>query len=301
MLPLNYHHLYYFWVASKTGRISQACQRLFLSQSALSMQIQQLERSFGKKLLHRSRRGVTLTPEGRIAFDYCERIFSQGEELAAALQPGSAAVPARLRLGISSAISRHVVTQILDCIRKIDRAVKTSIFGGANEDLQERLGKHRLDLVVSNVDFSSELGVEFRSRLAGTIPIHFVAVPRLRAQVRRFPADLAKLPMLLMAPENPVRKEVDLFLCRHKVAVTVEAEIEDFDLLQFLALRGQGVASIDALTVRQDVAHGRLTRLQRGPASIKEYIWFICGRHPKPNPILQDVIQELMEGFAVTA
>ena len=299
MLPLNYHHLYYFWATAKAGRISEACRRLFLSQSTLSTQIQQLERSFGKKLLQRGRKGVSLTSEGRIAFEYCERIFSQGEELASALHGGGPA-PARLRLGIAGSVSRHVVAQILERIYQIDRKLQVGILGGPQEDLRERLERHRLDLVVSNVDFSSQLGVEFRSRLAGTIPIHFVASPKLRGRVRLFPSDLSKLPMLLMAPENPVRKEVDLFLCRHKVSVSVEAEIEDFDLLQFLALRGHGVAAIDALTVAHEVSRGRLKTLHRGSVGIKEYVWFICGRHPKPNPILQEVMRELMEDFKVS-
>ncbi|MBI5625101.1 MAG: LysR family transcriptional regulator [Elusimicrobia bacterium] len=301
MLPLNYHHLYYFWMTAKAGRISRACQILLLSQSALSMQLQQLERSLAKKLLFRSRKGVSLTPEGRIAFEYCERIFSQGEELAAALQSGDDAAPPRLRLGIANPISRHVVSQILERVYRMAPRLRVGIMGGAHEDLRDRLEKHRLDLVVSNTDFSSQLGVEFRSRLVGTIPIQFVAVPKLGERIVRFPSDLSKLPMLLMAPENPVRKEVDLFLCRHEITVSVEAEIEDFDLLRLLALRGQGIAAVDALTVRQDVERGRLTKLHRKPLGLKEYVWFICGRHPKPNPILHRAMHELMEEFSIEA
>lgn len=297
MLPLNYHHLYYFWITAKAGRISEACRRLLLSQSTLSTQIQQLERSFGKRLLHRSRKGVELSPDGRIAFEYCERIFSQGEELAAALQPGEGIGPSRLRLGVAGSISRHVVAQILERVYGIDRNVRVSILGGAADDIRQRLEKHRLDLVVSNTDFSSELGVEFRSRLVGSIPFHFVAVPKLAREVRRFPSDLANLPMLLMAPENPVRKEVDLFLCRHKVRVSVEAEIEDSELIQSLALRALGVATLGALTVRADLAQGRLVRLDARSSNIRQYVWFICGRHPKPNAALQALMQELMEGF----
>ena len=85
MIPINYHHLYYFWIAAKTGRIGAASRELRLAQPTLSLQLQQLERSLGCALLVRGPRGVTLTAEGRIAFDYCERIFSQGAELAAAL------------------------------------------------------------------------------------------------------------------------------------------------------------------------------------------------------------------------
>ncbi|MBI2070081.1 MAG: LysR family transcriptional regulator [Elusimicrobia bacterium] len=299
MIPINYHHLYYFWITAKLERIGAASRRLYLAQPTLSLQIKQLERSLGRRLFERSRRGVRLTQEGRIAFDYCERIFSQGDELVAALQPGRTVRPALFRLGVAGPISRYVVLQILERAYGLNRRIRTSILGGSAEGLREQLEKHKLDLVVSNVDFSPQMGVEFRSRLAGTIPVYFVAPPRLKAKIRRFPADLSKLPMLLMAPENPVRKEVDQFLWRHKISVLVETEIEDAELIRFLALRGQGVAAMDALTARNDLARRRLVALHRKAVGVKECVWFISGRHPKPNPILQRVIQNLMGNFVV--
>ncbi|MBI4348673.1 MAG: LysR family transcriptional regulator [Elusimicrobia bacterium] len=299
MLPFNYHHLYYFWVTAKAGRISGACRQLLLSQSTLSMQILQLERSFGRKLLHRSRRGVELTSEGRIAFDYCERIFSQGDELAAAMRPEQAGAAPSLRLGVAEAISRRVVVQLLDVIHRMDRLIKVSIVGGTPDDLRARLEKHRLDLVLSNVEMATQLGVEFRSRLAGSVPFHFVAAPQIARRVRRFPADLATVPMLMRSPDNPVRKEVDLFLCRHKVRVSVDVEIGEADLLQTLALRGQGVAALDALAIREDVARRRLAVVNRRPVAIREHLWLVAGRHPKPNPALHAVLEHLMETFQV--
>ncbi|MBU2574708.1 MAG: LysR family transcriptional regulator [Elusimicrobia bacterium] len=299
MIPINYHHLYYFWITAKAGRIGAASRELYLAQPTLSLQIKQLERTLDKRLLERSRKGVKLTPEGRIAFDYCERIFSQGAELVAALQPGQAVTPAILRLGVTGPVSSYVVLQILEHAYGINRQVRISILGGPFNNLREQLEKHRLDLVVSNTDFSSQMGVEFSGRLAGTIPICFVAIPKLKARVGRFPADLSGLPILLMAPENPVRKDVDLFLCRHKIRVSVEVEIEDSELIRFLALRGRGVAAMDALTARKDIKSRRLMRLHRKDVGIKQNVWFVCGRHPKPNPILRRIIQSLMEKFTI--
>lgn len=299
MIPINYHHLYYFWVAAKTGRIGAASRELRLAQPTLSLQLQQLERSLGRALLVRGPRGVTLTAEGRIAFDYCERIFSQGAELAAALRPGEAAGPAVLRLGVSDSVSRGAVTQVLEHLHKLDAQLRVSILGAPAEDLRERLGQHRLDLVVSQVDFTPQLGVEFTGRLAGSIPLYFVAAPKVAARVSRFPSDLARVPMMLMSLENPARKEVDLFLCRHAVAVSVDVETEDSELIRYLVLRGKGTAALDALTVREDLANGRLRKLHpRGP-SIKERVWFINGRHPKPNPSLRRAIESLTDQFTL--
>jgi len=299
MIPVNYHHLYYFWITAKAGRIGEAGRELYLAQPTLSLQLKQLERALGNQLLVRSRKGVKLTAEGRIAFDYCERIFSQGAELVAALRPEQAQRAAILRLGVAGPISRHVVLQLLEHAHKIDRRVRISILGGPFDNLREQLEKHRLDFVVSTTDFSSQMGVEFTSRLAGAIPICFVAIPRLKARAARFPADLSELPLLLMAPENPVRKDVDLFLCRHKISVSVATEIEDSELIRFLTLRGQGVATMDALTVRDDLKLGRLKKLHRKDIGIRQNVWFVCGRHPKPNPVLRRIIQSLMERFSI--
>ena len=42
MIPLNYHHLYYFFVIAKEGSIAKACEKLFLAQPTLSTQLKQL-------------------------------------------------------------------------------------------------------------------------------------------------------------------------------------------------------------------------------------------------------------------
>lgn len=299
MIPINYHHLYYFWIAAKAGRIGAASRELRLAQPTLSLQLKQLERSLGCLLLERGPRGVKLTPEGRIAFDYCERIFSQGDELAAALQSGGVSGPAVLRLGVTESVSRGAVTQALEHLHKLDAQLRVSILGASAEELRERLGKHRLDLVVSHVDFTPQLGVEFAGRLAGTIPVYFVGAPKVAARVVRFPSDLSRVPVMLMPSENPARKEIDLFLCRHAVAVSVDVETEDAELVRYLALRGKGAAALDALTVRDDLANGRLLKLHpRGPA-IKERVWFICGRHPKPNAPLRRAIESLTGRFSL--
>ena len=47
---LNYHHLYYFWVAAKQGSIARASQELRLAHPTISAQIHHLEEALGEKL-----------------------------------------------------------------------------------------------------------------------------------------------------------------------------------------------------------------------------------------------------------
>lgn len=57
---LNY--IYYFYVVAQNGSFSKAAEQLFLTQGAISKQIQTLEEILNVKLLNRESRGVTLTP-----------------------------------------------------------------------------------------------------------------------------------------------------------------------------------------------------------------------------------------------
>ncbi len=81
MAELNYHHLRYFRAVAHDGNLTRTAERLNLSQSALSIQIKQLEERLGHALFERRGRQLYLTEAGRIALDHADTIFSAGEEL----------------------------------------------------------------------------------------------------------------------------------------------------------------------------------------------------------------------------
>lgn len=268
-LELNYHHLFYFWRCVRAGRITAAAQELHLSQSALSLQLQSLERALGKALLTRSRRGVELTPDGRQVFEHCERIFAAGDALAQALR-GAKGEPALLRLGVTAGLGRDTVLAAIAALGETAGTV-TSIYVGPREDVRERLGRRHLDLAISGADYSPELGVPFRSSLVDTRPLVFVAAPSLARRWKRFPVRDADLPVLLRTRENPLRGQALAWLRERGARPVAVAETEDSDLLRALALRGRGVAALSVVSVASDLAAGRLKALAR-PAIAQE-VW----------------------------
>lgn len=298
MIPLNYHHLYYFWTVARSGSIAAATQRLYLSQPALSGQLKQLERACKARLLERTRKGVSLTYEGRIVFERCERIFSEGDELASLIGNGFKASPV-LRVGIQATISREVILRILAFARQTDKSCRITIFSGELDTLGAKLKRQNLDFIVANEDCSAHLGRECRSRLVSQLPVYFVASRALKRTIKRFPSDLSKAAMLMRPADNSVRKQVDHYLSQRKVNFQVEADSDDVDLLRRLAVEGRGVAALSALTVASDIKAGRLAMLHSSPVEIREPVWFVCGAHPRANPALRKMIDALMEKFTI--
>ena len=70
MPEINYHHLRYFWAVAHEGNLTRAAERLYVSQSAVSVQIKKLEQHLGHALFERRGRTLVLTEAGSIALEF---------------------------------------------------------------------------------------------------------------------------------------------------------------------------------------------------------------------------------------
>lgn len=73
---MNLEHLQSFYMTVKQNSISKAAQILHLTQPGLSGQLKSLENELGVSLLTRSNKGVKLTEEGEVVFNYADTLLS---------------------------------------------------------------------------------------------------------------------------------------------------------------------------------------------------------------------------------
>jgi LysR family transcriptional activator of nhaA len=271
-LDLNYHHLYYFWVSVRAGSLTAAGRELHLSQSALSLQLKSLERALGRRLLERSRSGVLPTADGRVVFERCERIFPEGESLAALIRSGDRRVTVDFRIGVAGGLGREVVFEALDRIAPIAR-LKPSVVVSPGEEILASLQHRRLDAGFFSGDTSAQLGPGFRTRRVDVAPVRFVASPDLVRKMGPFPRRGREYPMLLRPPTHPVRKKVEAWMSERGIRAQTVAETADVDLMLALAVQGRGIAVLRANVVRDEIAAGRLVRLAGSPADILHEVW----------------------------
>ena len=93
-----------FYALAQHRSFLRAAQALFMSQSAVHFQIRQLEAELNTRLLERGKGVLDLTPSGRIAFDYAERILALSREMETRLAEVTDDMRGALRLGTPSGI-----------------------------------------------------------------------------------------------------------------------------------------------------------------------------------------------------
>lgn len=238
---LNYHHLYYFWLAAKEGGVSRAAQKLRLAQPTLSAQIRALGESLGGELFMRRGRGLVLTELGNLVYQHADEIFGIGQDLLDAVKGRSGGRLERLVVGISDALPKLVVYRMLEPAFHLDPPMRVVCREGPSERLVLALGSHELDLVLSDCPLSPSSGTRAFNHLLGESGTTVFAPAKLAAKMTRgFPKSLDGAPFVMPGPQSVMRRELDGWLDSKQVRPLVVAEVDDSALAKVLGQAGLG-------------------------------------------------------------
>jgi LysR family transcriptional regulator for bpeEF and oprC len=92
---------------------TKAAGSLELSRAVTSTHIAELERYLGVRLLHRSTRRVTLTPDGHEYLDRCRRILAEVDAADDAMKRTRSRPTGKLRVDVPTAFGRHLLVPAL--------------------------------------------------------------------------------------------------------------------------------------------------------------------------------------------
>jgi LysR family transcriptional regulator, transcriptional activator of nhaA len=238
---LNYHHLYYFWLAAKEGSVTGAATKLRLAQSTVSAQIQQLEGALGVELFARAGRSIVLTEAGRQTFRHADEIFALGRELVDGLQGRPAGRPVRLLVGVAETLPKLVAYRLLEPAFRLEDAPLVVCFEGDAEQLLGRLAVHEVDLVLADAPLTSALHVRAFNHLLGESDVTFFAAPTLARALRRgFPRSLDGAPMLLPGGRSALRRALEQWFDGRGLRPRAVGEFEDSALLKAFGQAGHG-------------------------------------------------------------
>lgn len=288
MKSLNFNHLRYFWAVANEGSLTRAAGRLNLSQSALSVQIQKLERQMGHPLFERAGRRLVLTEAGQIALDYADTVFQAGDELMSTLEGRPLASRQVLRVGALTTLSRNFQLEFLRPL--VGRAdVELVVRSGTTRDLLAQLEAHTVDVVLSNSAAPREARGSFRNHLLDQQPVSLVGRPRLDRRPFSFPEDLRNVPILLPSLDSDIRVGFDRLLELHSIRPIILAEVDDMAMLRLLAREREGVTLVPPIVVSDELSSGVLVEHCRIP-QLTESFYAIIQKRRFPNQLLADLL-----------
>jgi len=281
---LNYHHLYYFWLAAKEGGVSRAAKKLRLAQPTLSSQIRALGDSLGGDLFERRGRGLVLTELGTVVFRHADEIFDIGRDLLDAVKGRSSGRQQRLAVGVSDVLPKIAVYRMLEPAFHLPEPLRIVCREDTSERLVAALGSHEVDLVLSDCPLSPSSGTRAFNHLLGESGTTVFAAPKLAQKLARgFPKSLDGAPFVMPGEQSVMRREIAGWLDSQGVRPVVVAESDDSALTKVFGQAGVG-AFVGPTAIEREISQQYSVKVVGRAPSLKERYFAISLerriRHP---------------------
>ncbi|MBD5098790.1 MAG: LysR family transcriptional regulator [Clostridiales bacterium] len=288
--------LSYFIAVAETGSFTEAAERCHISQSAVSQQIQALERELGVELLRRKNRSFTLTAagehfyrKGRSLLDELNRLCRETAEIAQKAAPG-------LWVGCLKGYSGLEFQLAVAEFTRSHPEVPVEVLNGSHEDLYDALRLGRADVVLNDQRraFSDTYVNQILTTSACRVelPAHSPLAVRGSVTAR----DLRELSCVLVASSEQRDNEMTYY----RDIVGLEGEFlfaDDLEQARLLVVGGKGYLPVEG-AAQPHPASGPLRRiplLRDGRPILRNYCAF--WKKGSGNLHVEDFARILQEQF----
>lgn len=259
MIDLN--KLQIFTVVAREGSFSAAAERLFVTQSAVSQHIKDLEAGLGRPLFRRGRRGVELTPHGEVLQRYARDIFALVAQAEAALTDVGQLSEGRVTIGATPGVAVYLAPEWISRFRERYPHLTVALQTGITSQIVADVLAGRLDmgLIEGEVD-----AYDGEPRLAARDLAEveqWVVVGRDHPWAERPSVRLEELhrrPMIMRQPGSQSRTWLDAALRPRGVSPVVATEFDNLESIKRSAAQGSCLTVLPEYVIRAETAAGTL-------------------------------------------
>jgi LysR family transcriptional regulator, cyn operon transcriptional activator len=138
-MTIDLRQLRYLITVAEEANFTRAAETLYVTQSALSQQIQTLEKAVGVALLDRSKRGVRLTAAGSILVSHAQRMLLELDKAQIALQELEGLQRGSLRIGVVQTINEYLMPSIIGTFVSQYPRIKLLVEERSTDDIEAGL------------------------------------------------------------------------------------------------------------------------------------------------------------------
>ena len=246
-----------FLVAAELLNFSRVAEQLGYSQSAISIQIQQLEKELGVKLFDRIGKNTSLTNEGERLAVYANKILNTLDEAKSDIGRDMDR-SGILRLGIIESLLASVFPRILKEFHKTYPFVRISVTTGTTDFLVEQLWHNEIDMLYfadKQLDFPDWIKAFNRKE-----KVCFIAsADNPLTQKSSVPIEeILKQDIILTEGGVGYRYKLEQKLAADGLSISPFLEVGNTEVIKKLVSSNMGISYLPLLTLREDIDRGSI-------------------------------------------
>jgi LysR family nitrogen assimilation transcriptional regulator len=267
---MNLRQLRYFLSVVETGNMTRAAEQLHVAQTALGMQIKQLEESLGVALLVRHSRGVEPTQAGKLLRDRATEILALVERTRKEVSADADRETEIIRLGITPALMLIVGTEIAMVARERLPGVSLSLAEAMSHVLADTLTRGETDFILC-YDIPDLPQISRTPILQDDLVL--VTLPEGESRKPIGFGDMLNLDLAMPEEGDTVRTAVTKAARDMKRDLRIAYEVRSISAMKSLVGRGAAAAILPYFAVIDEVREGKLDARQIVEPSIRRTLY----------------------------
>ena len=292
---LNFHQLYIFYAVASHRSFSRAAESLSITQPAVSIQVQELEKFLGAALFHRRTRGLRITEVGETVFAYAQQIFSLSGKLLETLEEIHNLQTGRLALGASTTPGEYVLPQAVGRFRQLYPGISVELSISNTFAITQRILNQELDLGMVGrhpTAGQDELGIiDYMDD-----EIVLVAAPThpLAQQEKVTAAQVAETGLILREPGSATRNTAEETFGELGLTPVAALSLGSNEALKQAAMAGGGIAVISRMGITAETRAGMLVVLPVADWDCHRTLTLIYPKERQLSPSKQAFLEYLL-------
>ncbi len=246
----------------RMGSVSRAAEALFVSQPAVSQQLQALERDLGVVLFERSGRRLVPSREGQLLYDMAQPLVESLDGLESSFRDKVAGLDGgELNIAANSSTILYLLPRIVERYRQVHPEVRLTLHNAISADGTDLLRSDAADLAVGSMtDVPADLSYAPAYRFEQMLIVphgHPLASGELALSA------VSGYPLVLPPRRQITYRLVDQVFQRHRLPYTVALEVGGWEVIKQYVAMGMGISIVPALCLNESDRERLVARSMR--------------------------------------
>jgi DNA-binding transcriptional LysR family regulator len=291
-MDLNLYALNTFRIVVDKSSFSKAAKTLFLTQPAVSLQIQSLENYFQVPLLIRGSSGkITPTREGKVLYDYTLKLLDFQEDLFQEMRTYSQDFSLRLRLGACFIAGEHFIPPILNSYNLKYPKTRLSMNIIRCEKIYEGLMSGIFDIGITGIPTTQKTLVQ---KEITRVPLDLYESGKNKSRSRSISIrQLLDKPLIMREEGAGMYYEFDKLLKAHNIKINSFRHIcvsESNEAIKSLVMADMGFSVFPPFMVRNEVKNKDLAKINLKEGKLDQGFYINYRKKSKIHEHQQEMI-----------
>jgi DNA-binding transcriptional LysR family regulator len=252
---MTLRHFRIFVAVCDNMNMTTAAEALFMSQSAVSQAVAELEKYYDVRLFERLTRKLYLTQAGDRLLSYARHMIRMNADIEKSMKELHES--GLIRLGASVTVGTNVLPKLVSAFKQSNPQVLIEVFEGNTEQIEKRISQDQTDIALVEGDIVSQ-DITDRSFMDDELVLICGAAHRFSAISVIDPHDLEKEDFIIREKGSGTRKTFEDVMAANNLFWKAAWTCNNADTIKMAVAEGLGVSVISKRAVANEVKSGML-------------------------------------------